>query len=164
MPGPESETGAVASTHPASSFSSVSSSSTLVCAGGARVHLTPADGLVRALFALETPVTMDFSAADVTAWCAETSVLMRVTFELSGDDEVRVRAPMLVDRRGAALAFVRSDSTRGSEVVIALAETTQDLARENYSFSVDVTSEEARTLVMALESAAVAATSSRAGL
>jgi len=104
---------------------------------------------------------LEFTAADVTRWCAETSLLMRVTFGLAADDEVRVRAPMLVDRRGTAMAVVRRVTRAGSELVLAIAATSADLANDRHLSALDASLDEIRSLVVALENAAGVAKSPR---
>ena len=129
------------------------------------VRVTPMpDGWVLVAFVREVDGALEVPASDVTQWCAETSVLMRVTFELAVGDEVRVRTPMLVGRRGRALVVVRQVTNEGSKLVVASAATTAELANGSYSSSIGVTPDEARSLLMALESAARAAMSPRANL
>jgi hypothetical protein len=129
------------------------------------VRITPMpDGWVQVTFVRGSDESFEVAAPDVTRWCAETSVLMRVTFELAIGDEVSVRTPMLVGRRGGALAVVRQVTNEGSKLVVASAATTAELANGSRSSSIDVTLDEARSLLMALEGAARAAMSPRANL
>jgi hypothetical protein len=125
------------------------------------VEIRIADEGVRVAFGLVEPRRLAFTAQDVTRWCAETSVLMRVTFGLAAGDEVSVRAPMLLDRRGAALAVMRRSTTAGSCYAIAIAATSADLANERQLSSIDASLDEVQSFLMALESAAAAATLSR---
>jgi hypothetical protein len=126
------------------------------------VRVAPTDdGLVLIAFVRDGFGTLEAQASDVTQWCAETSVLIGVTFELTPGDEVSVRTPMLVGRRGA-LAVVRQVTNEGSKVVVATAASATELANERYASAIDLTLDDARSLVMALESAARSAMSSRA--
>ena len=129
------------------------------------VRITPMpDGWVLVAFVRGSDETLEVAASDVTQWCAETSVLMRVTFELAIGDEVRVRTPMLVGRRGGALAVVRQVTNEESKLIVASAATTAELANGSWLSNIDVTFDEARSLLMALEGAARAAMSPRANL
>lgn len=102
-----------------------------------------------------------FAPADVTRWCAETSVLMEVTLETSVGDEVRIRTPMLVGAGGFCIALVRHDTTDGSDFVIAAAVSASAMARDEHVCALRASPDEARTLLAALESAAAAATKPR---
>jgi hypothetical protein len=119
------------------------------------------DELIRLTFGTRFEEALEIAPRDVTRWCAETSVLIGVTFELTGGDEVRVRSPMLVDRRGIAIAIVRRIAGEGSELLIVLGASAADLARDRQLASIEATTKEVLAFLAALESAAAAARLSR---
>ena len=159
-PGPHRSTIASAAASPQRYSPDIAATSLSVQSDVVRVSRVDG-GLIRVTFGAQLREPLDIAVTDVTRWCAETSVLIGVTLELTDGDEVRVRSPMLVDRRGVAVAIVRRITTEGSQLVIVIGDSAADLARDRQLASIEATAEEVRSLLAALESAAAAATSSR---
>src|SRR3954471_3921944 len=118
---PDSEPAIGARSTTSSGYSPETSASATVFVQGDRIDITlSSNQRLWVTFGRRDVEGLEIAVPDVTRWCAETSVLMRVTFELASGDEVAVRAPMLLDRRGVALAVVRQITCAGSRHSIAI--------------------------------------------